>query len=154
MKTVEDRDVCLLEKTSGTCNQEDFRPAHLIFEWVEPGTTTRRHKVSVVLPSGIYPGPFSVRAFLDHHELDVVVALPDPLVDLNHQNQKWLDWKGSDRIETSHCKLFGFKQILKSYKSSSIGSVKSTARIKPPLQVQTHIAEPYNIKWLTVLLEL
>lgn len=124
-----------------------FQPLHLISEWVEPGTTTRRLTVAILLPSGVAIGQFSTRVSDDGNTLFLVIMWPDPLVNLKHLHRKWLTAKGPDKIELYHPKLVGFEHFLKSCRSRSTDSVESTARISLPFQVQTHISQKYNLGW-------
>lgn len=54
-----------------------YEPLHMLPEWVEPGTTTRRITVSILLSSGISPGRFFVRVAEGGGILYVTVTLPN-----------------------------------------------------------------------------
>lgn len=49
----DDAGVCFEVKTSFGGTKTVFQPLYLLSDWVEPGTTTKRLTVSVLLPSGV-----------------------------------------------------------------------------------------------------
>lgn len=80
INTLEDRNVCLLEKIFEKFNQEDFSPLHFISDWFVPGTTTRILTVAVVLPSGISPGQFPV--WVSEDDQNLLLLWLDPTLSL------------------------------------------------------------------------
>lgn len=136
-----------LEEATYGDSSAGFEPLHLLSEWVEPGTTTRRLTVAILLPSGVYPGHFSVRVADGGCILNVTVTWPSPLVDLTHLHRKWLQSKGPERMEMYHPKMIGFEKFLKSCRSRNVDSVESMAKITLPFKVQTHISEKYHLGW-------
>lgn len=52
----------------------------MVFDWVEPGTTTKQLSTAMLAPSGVCSGQFSVRVSNDGHTLEFMVTWPDPLV--------------------------------------------------------------------------
>lgn len=123
----------------------NVQPLHMISEWIEPGTTTKRLTVAILLPSGVLSGQFAVRVADDGCALEISITWPNPMVELKMLHRKWLQADGSDRIEVYHPKLIGFERFLKSYRTRSTDKIESTARINLPYQVQTHISEKFNL---------
>lgn len=122
-----------------------FVPLHLLFDWIELGTTTRRHTVALLLPSGVVTGMFSVRVSEDGLFLELTVSWPGPFIDLKHLHRKWLASKENDRIKLFRPKLIGFETSLTTCRTKDTEYEKSTSRIDLVFQVQTHIYEKYNL---------
>lgn len=70
------------EKVARKKAGEQFQPLLILSDWVEPGTTTKRLTVAVLLPSGVTSGMFSVRIADDGNSSEITVTWPDSLVDL------------------------------------------------------------------------
>lgn len=92
-----------------------FQPLFLFSDWVQPGTTTRRLTVAILLPSGITTGKLFVQVQEDENHLQFTVRWPKPLLNLKHLHRKLLSFKSSDRIERYYSKMTGSKQFLKSF---------------------------------------
>ena len=107
-----------------------FRPLYLLSEWSEPGTTTKRITVAIVLPSGIETGNFSIRIVEDGKCLLLVVQWPDPLMDLRMMHKKWLSQ--TNGFQMYHPKVSGFETGLKRLRKRTIDYIESSARILLP----------------------
>lgn len=59
------------------------KPLHILSEWTMPGTTTRRLSSTILLPSGVLLGKFSVCVGEDVCALKLLICWPNPLVDSN-----------------------------------------------------------------------
>lgn len=130
------------------CTQFDSLDLFLLLsDWVEHGTATRWIADSILLPSGVAPGQFSLRVIEDRHILLFILHWLSALINFNDLQQKRLHSRGSGRIEPYHLKLTGFENFLKSCRSHNTEGVESTARVEVSFQVQTHIFEKYNLRW-------
>lgn len=77
----------------------------------------------------------------------VTVIWPNPIVYLAHLHRRWLRSKGPQRMETYYLRTIGFKRLLKSWSSRTVGSVDPVAKTFLPFQLQVHISEKYNLWW-------
>lgn len=134
-------------------NPLSFKPWYLMSTWTEPGTTTKRITVAIVLPSGVGKGDFSVRATEDGKWVELTVVWPNPLIDLDTLHRKWL-WQSSglsqavragERFERYHSKCVGFEASLKELQDRVSETIESVARISLPFPVQTRIDSKSNL---------
>lgn len=75
---------CLQEAENSTKKTDVcFVPLHLLSNWIEPESTTRRLTVALLLPSDFTPGKFLVRVSEDGLFLELTVFWPKLLIDLS-----------------------------------------------------------------------
>ena len=123
-----------------------FSPLHLISEWTEAGTMTRRITVAMLLPSGVEQGMFSVSVVDGGRFVEMVVQWPNALVRMDVLHRKWLSTRLiGHRLEMYHPKIVGFERALKGFRRQASDNVESTCRIPLPFTVETHIAEQTNL---------
>lgn len=127
--------------------ERSFRPLYLISEWNEPATMTRRISVAILLPSGVGSGDFTLRVVDGGEFLELTVCWPPTLIDLEIMHKKWLRPDAPGGFQTYHPKLIGFESALKAMRSHSSEIIESTARIRLPFPVQTHIDGKFNLAW-------
>lgn len=121
-----------------------FHPLHLISIWQEPSTTAKRITVSIILPSGVNAGDFTIRIIEDGDVLELTVDWPKPLVDISFMHKKWLQDYASNFTDF-HPKFLGFEASLRKLRENLSDKVVSVARIGLPFSVQSHIESKHNI---------
>lgn len=126
-----------------------FAPLYLISQWQEPGTTTARLTVAIILPSVIGADDFKLRVIEDGDILELTVDWPRPLVGISFMHKKWmlLSDSGKSSFTNYHPKFLGFEGTLRQLRSNMNDNVTSVARIPLPISVQTQIKDLHNIAW-------
>ena len=112
--------------------------------WQEPGTTTKRITVAIILPSGVGSGDFRVRIIESGDVLEMVIYWLKPLTDIHYMHKKWLSDQDSS-FSDFHPKFLGFESALRDMREDTYSKVSSTARIGLPFTVQSHIVSISNI---------
>ncbi|KAI0562174.1 hypothetical protein FGB62_65g314 [Gracilaria domingensis] len=123
----------------------EFKPLYLAGEWNDPKTTLRRLSLAVVLPAGVEKGRFRIHIVDNGNILELRVAWPRPLVDVEFLHKQWLD---KNIMTTDHPKFSGFNCALKLFRERSSDEVYSVARIPLPFPVHCHIQEKANLGWI------
>lgn len=130
-------------------NVPTFNPICIPSEWIEPGTTTRRTSLAILLPSGVGPGDFSLRVLPGGRLLEIKVDYPKPISDLSILHKRWLDSTNTagDRIEKYHPRILGFEASLKARRKSLSDNISGVSYIVLTYPVMTHIDQSWNLGW-------
>lgn len=101
-------------------------------------------KVSILLPSGVGGGTWSIRVSEDGLHLILTVTWPKPLVNVRVLHKKCLD---ADKMTTYHPCITGFEESLKNMRKHMNENIVSTSRIGLPERAETHIYAQHNLRF-------
>lgn len=130
-----------------------FQSSYISCHWVEAESTRRQSTIVILFPSSVSARDCSTRVSKDSKSLLIHVTRPIALGNSSHLHRKWLQSKISDQIETFHPRRNGIEQFLKSYRTTYIDKVETTAKSLIPIQVQTHISTNTICGGLTVMVD-
>lgn len=119
-------------------------PLSLLYVLKEPGTTTKRISVAIVLPSAVGAGDFRIRIIEDGDVLKLSVDLPKILMDISFLDKKWL-LRQENTFNSFYTKVLGFEATLRNLRENENQKVVHAASIGLPFSVQSHIVDKYNI---------
>lgn len=100
---------------------------HMVSDWLEPRTTSKRLTKATLLPPSVMCGQLCVCAADEECALEVVMTWPCLIVSLQIFYRKWLQSDNSDQIENFYPKLVECDRFLKFYRACGTTELESKA---------------------------